>query len=203
MEINPLYKYNEKELLETNNEVVNEKFEYVNNYNFFLLNRTFHVLGIYCSNMYGSVLKSLVKNSFGILKSRITDGYWLTFLSPFVLLSWIIALIITATYCVIALPLTIPLALFCLPACIWGILFEIPSSFINKRKDLKVKRYKFIIEPAPLFILGVILFLGGIATIFLVNSARSSLLGLLPILSGAAIIIWCTPVNDYKTLGKS
>jgi hypothetical protein len=91
MDIKPMEKYDGNVIDNTN-----DNFEYANNYNFFLLNRTLHALGVYCSNMYGSVLKSLVKNSFGILKSRITDGYWLTFLSPLVLLSWIIASIITA-----------------------------------------------------------------------------------------------------------
>jgi len=131
----------DNELLETNNEVANEKFEYVNNYNFFLLNRTLYALVVYCTSMYGNIFTSLVKGLFGVLKSRIPDGYWLTFLSPFVLLSWIFASVVTAVYSVIAIPIIIPLSLFVIPASIWGLLFELPAGFINKRKDLHVKHY--------------------------------------------------------------
>jgi hypothetical protein len=55
----------------------------------------------------------------------ITDGYWMTLLSPLILIYWCLASIIF-------LPILCILIIFFIISCVWCIVFEIPASIMNK-----------------------------------------------------------------------
>ena len=66
----------------------------------------------------------------------ITDGYWLTLLSPFVLIYWIL-------FSLVIIPIYIILGLLTAVAFIWGFLFELPADVLNKKKtNMLVTKYK-------------------------------------------------------------
>jgi hypothetical protein len=121
-------------------------FTYTNNYNFFLFNRVWHLTELLATNMFGQFITTLARNLYGILKSRITDGYWLVFLSPLVLVSWILATITLSVYTVVVVPFIVILPICSIPTLLWAVLFEIPSGFINKKNDLQIKKYKICID---------------------------------------------------------
>jgi hypothetical protein len=74
--------------------------------------------------------------------NMIYDGYWLVFLSPFVLVYWIILSIIS--FVLLLFPIAVPLLLFIpvayllfIPVGVWSLLFELPASLMNKKeKDI-------------------------------------------------------------------
>jgi hypothetical protein len=64
-------------------------------------------------------------------------------LSPFVFLSWIISGIITIIYILLFFPITIIFLPLLSITQLWGVLFELPSSYINKNKTLNINHFGY------------------------------------------------------------
>jgi len=79
---------------------------------------------------YGQVLGYMFSNGFGAIIGLIYDGYWLIFLSPFVLAYWILLLSITTIFALIWLILW----LLTIPIIAWSLLLELPASLLNKKE---------------------------------------------------------------------
>jgi hypothetical protein len=80
---------------------------------------------------------SIVKPLYLLLYNKVRDGYYLVLLSPVVLLTWILASLILV---VIYFPVIL---LFCLcgVSTLYGLIFELPSDFINRNRENREKRY--------------------------------------------------------------
>ena len=73
----------------------------------------------------------LLKPIYLLLYNRIRDGYLLVLLGPLVLPTWIIASILLVVAC---LP-SVVLFYICGVCSVFGLVFELPSDFINKNKE--------------------------------------------------------------------
>ena len=88
-------------------------------------------MGFYTfTEFYRQALGILACEGFGFPKGLIYDGYWLVFLSPLVLVYWILLLPMILVFSVVWLlfwPLFIPLG-------IWSLFIELPASILNKKE---------------------------------------------------------------------
>lgn len=90
------------------------------------------VWDFYCTFMefYKQALCILGKEGFSFPIGLIYDGYWLVFLSPFVLAYWILLL---PMWVVFSMIWTL-LGLLFIPIGLWSLLFELPASLLNKKE---------------------------------------------------------------------
>lgn len=87
------------------------------------------------TEFYSQALGILACEGFGFPRGLIYDGYWLVFLSPFVLAYWILLLPMVLVFSIVWLlfwPLFVPLG-------IWSVFIELPASFLNKKEVDKWK----------------------------------------------------------------
>ena len=82
------------------------------------------------TEFYSQSLALLAKEGFGFPVGLIYDGYWLVFLSPFVLAYWILLIPMIAVFSLLWLVLWV---LF-IPIGIWTLAFEFPASILNKKE---------------------------------------------------------------------
>jgi hypothetical protein len=78
------------------------------------------------------------KKFYDVSKLGITDGYWLVFLSPLVILWWILFTLLIA-------PIFILLGILYGLAFFWAIVFELPSDVLNSKK-IKALKEKYLEE---------------------------------------------------------
>lgn len=96
--------------------------------NFLLLFAIFYVLG----ETLGVRIWRICEPVYFLLSKRVHDGYWLVLLGPAVLLSWVAGGIVTVV--LYAIPAALALVLAPILLIISG-LFELPSDFINSKKE--------------------------------------------------------------------
>lgn len=88
-------------------------------------------MGFYTfTEFYGQALGILACEGFGFPRGLIYDGYWLVFLSPFVLAYWILLLPMILVFSIIWLLFW----LLFIPLGLWSILIELPASVLNKKE---------------------------------------------------------------------
>ena len=105
---------------------------YVKGYNFLILFSIFSALMIYIS-LYSF---KLTKPLYLILYNKIKDGYFLVLLSPIVFTTWILASILLI---ILNIP-SMCLIGFCAAAQLYGVIFEMPSDYINKNRSERDER---------------------------------------------------------------
>lgn len=71
---------------------------------------------------------------FLLLSGKVLDSYWLILLGPAVLLSWLAGAVVLVGLSVVPAALAVALAFISLAV---GVLLELPSDFINSKKDKK------------------------------------------------------------------
>jgi hypothetical protein len=114
---------------------------YSTTYNFYLYHLNIFLIKKYFTKFVDYFL--IIIKLYTILQNKISDGYWLVLLSPFVFLSWIFSTIITIIYIILSIPGIAILIILLSISQFWGIFFELPANFINKKTTLNINNFNY------------------------------------------------------------